>query len=94
LGQYDQITTVITKIIASLLTINVLDAIFFQPFIFSNTVKAHPLEIFIVILMAGTLAGISGMIVAIPVYTLIRIVAKEFLAHFKFFKKLTEKIPD
>lgn len=91
-GHYDQISTVITKIAAALLTINVLDAIFFQPFIFSNTVKAHPLEIFIVVLMAGTLAGISGMVVAIPVYTLIRIVAKEFLTHFKFFKKITEKI--
>jgi predicted PurR-regulated permease PerM len=94
LGQYEQISPVITKVAVTLLTINLLDALFFQPFIFSNTVKAHPLEIFIVILMAGTLAGISGMIVAIPVYTLIRIVAKEFLAHFKFFKKITEKISD
>jgi predicted PurR-regulated permease PerM len=94
LGQYDQISTVITKIIATLLTINLLDTIFFQPYIFSNTVKAHPLEIFLVILMAGTLAGISGMVVAIPVYTLIRIVASQFLTQFKFFKKITEKIKD
>jgi len=93
-GQYDQISSVITKIFIALMSINLLDALLFQPFIFSNTVKAHPLEIFLVILMAGTLAGIGGMVVAIPVYTLIRIVAKEFLTQFKFFKKLTEKIPD
>jgi predicted PurR-regulated permease PerM len=91
-GQYGQISGVISKIVIALLSINVLDAIIFQPYIFSSTVKAHPLEIFLVILVAGTLAGIGGMVVAIPVYTLVRIVAKEFLTHFRFFKKITEKI--
>jgi predicted PurR-regulated permease PerM len=94
LGQYDQISGVIAKIVIALMSINIFDAMFLQPFIFSNTVKAHPLEIFIVILMAGTLAGIGGMVVAIPVYTLVRIVAREFLTQFKFFKKITEKITD
>lgn len=93
-GQYDQISGVITKIFIALMSINILDAIFLQPFIFSNTVKAHPLEIFLVILAAGTLAGIGGMVVAIPVYTLIRIVAGQFLSQFKFFKKITENITD
>lgn len=93
-GQYDQISSVITKILIALMSINLLDALFFQPYIFSNTVKAHPLEIFLVILMAGTLAGIGGMVLAIPVYTLVRIVAKEFLTQFKFFRKITEKITD
>lgn len=94
LGQYDQISGVITKIFIALMSINVLDAIFLQPFIFSNSVKAHPLEIFLVILAAGTLAGIGGMVVAIPVYTLVRIVASQFLSQFKFFKKITENITD
>lgn len=94
LGQYDLIGSVITKIFMTLISINILDALFFQPYIFSNTVKAHPLEIFVVVLMAGTLAGISGMVVAIPVYTLVRIVAREFLTQFRFFKKITEKITD
>lgn len=93
-GHYELIGVVMTKIIVALLSINIIDAVFFQPYIFSNTVKAHPLEIFLVILMAGTLAGIGGMVVAIPVYTLIRIVAKEFLTQFKFFRKLTEKIKE
>jgi len=91
-GQYDLIQSTITKIVIALLSINIIDAVFLQPYIFSNTVKAHPLEIFLVILMAGTLAGIGGMVVAIPVYTLIRIVAKEFLTQFRFFRKITEKI--
>lgn len=93
-GQFELIQPTMTKIVIALLTIDILDAAIFQPYIFSNTVKAHPLEIFLVILMAGTLAGIGGMVVAIPVYTLIRIVAREFLTQFRFFRKITEKIDE
>jgi predicted PurR-regulated permease PerM len=93
-GEYILIYSTITKIFFGLLSINLIDGFIFQPFIFSNSVKAHPLEIFIVTLMAGTIGGIGGMIVALPVYTILRIVAKEFLSHYKFFKKLTEKIED
>jgi len=52
----------------------------FQPFIYSNSVKAHPLEIFIVLLMAGHLGGIVGMLAAIPTYTVIRVVAQHFFS--------------
>lgn len=93
-SQYELIGSTVTKIIFILIGTNLLDAIVIQPLIFSNTVKAHPLEIFLVILMAGIIGGITGMIVAIPAYTLLRIIAKEFLVHFKFFKKLTENIPE
>jgi len=55
-------------------------------------VKAHPLEIFVVILVAGSLGGIVWMILAIPAYTFIRVVAKEFLGEFKVVKKLTQDI--
>ena len=64
----------------------------FQPFIYSNSVKAHPLEIFIVILIAGNIWGIWGMLIAIPAYTVIRVFAKEFLSNFKVVQKLTDKI--
>ncbi|MEA3316394.1 MAG: AI-2E family transporter [Bacteroidota bacterium] len=72
--------------------VQVVDVLLFQPVIFSNSVKAHPLEIFLVILMAGGLAGIPGMVLAIPTYTILRIIAKEFFFNFKIVKKLTEKI--
>jgi predicted PurR-regulated permease PerM len=54
--------------------VQLLDNIVFQPFIFSNSVGAHPLEIFIVISIAGTLLGIVGMIFAVPAYSIIRVV--------------------
>ena len=70
----------------------VTDNVLFQPVIFGTSVYAHPIEIFIVIMMAGSLAGIVGMILAIPTYTVIRVFAKEFFNNFRVVQKLTEKI--
>ncbi|MFH0757174.1 MAG: AI-2E family transporter [Bacteroidota bacterium] len=70
----------------------VTDNTVFQPVIFGTSVYAHPIEIFIVIMMAGSLAGIVGMILAIPTYTVIRVFAKEFFNNFRVVQKLTEKI--
>jgi len=80
------------KISGTLIIINLLDAFFFQPTIYANVVKAHPLEIFLVILLAGSLAGIPGMILAIPTYTVLRIIAKEFLNKYPVVKRVTKNI--
>ncbi len=72
--------------------VQVIDNVVFQPFIYSSSVNAHPLEIFLVIMIAGSLFGITGMILAIPSYTILRVIAKEFFNNLKVVKKLTEKI--
>ena len=61
-----------------------LDNFIFQPFIYSNSVNAHPLEIFLVILVAGNLYGIIGMMVAIPSYSVLRVIIKEIRDSSKF----------
>ena len=66
-----------------------IDYFAFQPNIYSKSVKAHPLEIFIVILAGGSIAGLTGMLIAIPSYTVIRVFASEFLYNFKIVRKLT-----
>ena len=63
-----------------------------QPIIFSNSVKSHPLEIFLVISIGGILFGISGMIVAVPTYTAIKVILKAFLAENKVVKSLTKNL--
>jgi predicted PurR-regulated permease PerM len=42
--------------------------------------------------MGGSLAGIIGMLLAIPVYTVLRVIAREFFQQFRVVQKLTEKI--
>ena len=54
--------------------------------------KAHPLEVFLVILIAGNVAGITGMLLAIPSYTVLRVLAKEFFSEFALVQKLTQNI--
>lgn len=69
-----------------------IDNVVFQPVIFSNSVKAHPLEIFIVVLAAGFAAGVPGMILGIPTYTVIRVFAREFFNNFKAVQRITSSL--
>ncbi|UKM63769.1 AI-2E family transporter [Flavobacteriaceae bacterium GSB9] len=63
-----------------------------QPIIFSKSVKSHPLEIFLVILITGILFGVIGLIIAIPAYTAIKVILKAFLSENKIVKKLTKNL--
>ncbi len=92
LGVYDKIDFITFSIIGVFAVANLFDNLLLQPLIYSNSVKARPIEIFIVIIMAGSIAGIPGMMLAIPSYTVIRIIAKEFLSQSRIVQKLTEKI--
>jgi len=71
---------------------HLIDNVVFQPVIFSNSVRAHPLEIFVVVLAAGFAAGIPGMIFGIPAYTVLRVFAREFFYNFKAVQKITSSL--
>jgi predicted PurR-regulated permease PerM len=57
-------------------------------------VKAHPLEIFIVTLMAAEVGGVLGMIVGIPVYTVARVIARTFFSQLKVVQRLTDHLEE
>ena len=63
-----------------------------QPFIFSSSVKSHPLEIFLIIILAGLLAGPLGMLLAIPLYTALKVILSEFLSENRIVKALTKNM--
>jgi predicted PurR-regulated permease PerM len=87
------ITTVVIPLVTYMIIVEVvthlIDNIVFQPIIYSNSVRAHPLEVFIVVLAAGFAAGIPGMIFGIPAYTVMRVFAREFFYNFKAVQKIT-----
>lgn len=85
----DQSGILVLQMLAVFVSANLIDEFVLQPVIFARSVKAHPIEIFIIILMAGTLAGPVGMILAIPGYTLIRIIAMEFFSNWDFVQNIT-----
>ncbi len=72
--------------------VQIIDNNLCQPIIFSNSVKSHPLEIFLVILAAGFLFGITGMIIAVPLFTILKVIGKEFLPENKVIQELTKKL--
>jgi predicted PurR-regulated permease PerM len=63
-----------------------------QPLIFSKTTKSHPLEIFLIIIIGGLLFGVVGMITAVPLYTALKVILKEFLSENKIVKSITKDI--
>ena len=89
----DLLPLLVYMVIAMLIT-QLIDNVVFQPFIYGNSVHAHPLEIFLVILLAGNLAGIPGMILAIPSYTVLRVILIEFFNKYRLVKKITQSLDE
>lgn len=79
-------------ILAIMLTVQLVDNFVLQPIIYSTSIQATPLEIFIVMLMAGHIGGILGMLAAIPAYTVIRVIAGRFFYDKKIVQRLMPDI--
>ena len=79
-------------IVIGFLIVQIIDNNINQPIIFSKSVNSHPLEIFLVILISGITFGVFGMVIAVPIYTIIKVVAKEFFPKNKIVAVLTENI--
>lgn len=80
------------KVLGVFASMQLLDNFILSPNIFSKSVKAHPLEIFIVVLVGAKLGGVLGMVLAIPFYTVFRVLAKVFLSEFKVIQMITKNI--
>lgn len=78
-------------VLGIMLVTQLVDVFIYQPLIYSTSIKANPLEIFVVLLIAGHVGGVVGMLIAIPAYTVVRVIASRFFYDFKPVKRL---IPD
>ena len=75
-------------VLAIMLGVQLIDNFVLQPIIYSSSIQATPLEIFIVMLMAGHMGGMIGMLAAIPTYTVIRVMAGRFFYKQKIVRRL------
>lgn len=78
-------------LIAILYFTQLVDNFVYQPLIYSTSIKSKPLEIFIVLLIVGHIGGPLSLIIAIPCYTVVRVIAFRFFGNIKAIKRL---IPD
>lgn len=82
------------KVAAAFMIVQALDNNIIGPMIMSKSVQAHPLEIFIVTLAAAKIGGVLGMVIGIPVYTVLRVIARTFFSQFKVVQRLTEHLDE
>ncbi|MGE5355028.1 MAG: AI-2E family transporter [Deltaproteobacteria bacterium] len=89
---FDFYSVILNKIIivgATFMAMQTLDNYIIQPLIYSDKIKAHPLEIFVIILVGAKVYGMLGMVLAIPVYIIIRAIAKVFFSHIRAVQQIT-----
>jgi predicted PurR-regulated permease PerM len=84
----------LVKVIAAFAITQFIDNNFLGPLIFSKSVQAHPLEIFIVTLAAAKIGGVLGMVLGIPIYTVLRVIARVFFGRLKVVQRLTEHLDE
>jgi predicted PurR-regulated permease PerM len=84
----------LAKVVVAFLAVQMIDNNLVGPLIMSKSVQAHPLEIFIVTLAAAKIGGVVGMVIGIPVYTVLRVIAREFFSEFKVVQRLTEHLDE
>ena len=94
LSFYTEVWPQLVTVVLIFVSMQMLDNYILQPFVFSKSVLAHPLEIFVLILIGANLAGITGMVLAIPIYTIFRSFAKIFFEKFKIVQLMTKNMND
>lgn len=92
LSFYTEVWPQLVTVVLIFGSMQLLDNYILQPVIFSKSVLAHPLEIFVVILIGANLAGVIGMVLAIPIYTILRSFAKIFFEKFKIVRLMTKNM--
>lgn len=90
-GEFTQILPMTLKILAAMFVVQTIDNNVFAPLIQGKSVKAHPVEIFLVVIAAASFAGIIGMVIAVPAYAFIKIIATEFLSNFRLVRHISRQ---
>ncbi len=89
---YTQMLPLMVQIVLVFIVVNIFDVVVLQPVIYSRSVWAHPLEIFLVFMVAAIMGGVFGMIIAIPAYSVLRIFVKVFMEKSQLALKLKEEL--
>jgi predicted PurR-regulated permease PerM len=89
---YAHTLPMVLKVMGVFFVAQAIDNNFTQPYIFSSTLKTHPLEIFFMVLVGAKIGGVGGMVLAIPGYMVIRVIAAVFLSEFHVVQNLRERM--
>lgn len=73
-------------------TIQLLDNVLISPTIVSKSVELHPLLVAAVVLVGGKLAGLAGMLFAVPVAGSIKVTVEEVRRYLRFRSSLQQRV--
>jgi len=59
-----------------------------QPLILGSSLKMHPVTILVILLAAGKMFGLTGLLIAVPVYAVIKVFVTHFFAWYKEYSGL------
>lgn len=65
--------SMVAACILAIFVVQMLDNLLFQPMLFSRSADMHPVAILFIILIGAETAGILGMLIAIPIATVVKI---------------------
>src|SRR6056297_2204879 len=82
--------SLVVPCILAVLVAQIMDNIIFQPLIFSKSADIHPVAILFIILIGAQTAGILGMLVAIPIATIIKITVNQIIWSFNNYQVFRE----
>ena len=91
-GLYGAIGSTMLHVFLAMIVVIILDNVVYGPVIQGKSIKVHPVEIFLVIIAAGSIGGIPAMIIAVPSYAFLRIIGEEFFSQFRIFRKPGELV--
>ncbi|MCH8567089.1 MAG: AI-2E family transporter [Balneolales bacterium] len=69
--------SLVINCIIAVMIVQIMDNVLFQPAIFSKAADIHPLMVLFIILIGAELAGLLGMLIAIPTATILRVIITE-----------------
>ncbi|GLB60862.1 AI-2E family transporter [Cytobacillus sp. NCCP-133] len=76
------------KIFLVLIAVQLLESNLVSPHVMGKRLNLHPLTVIIILMVAGSLYGFIGILIAIPVYSIIKVIVKDFR---KFYRLRTRE---
>ncbi|WP_100405848.1 AI-2E family transporter [Bacillus solitudinis] len=71
------------KILILLIIVQQLEGNFVSPLIIGNKLSIHPLTVILLLLVAGNLYGFIGVLIAVPVYSVLKVTVKNLYSFYR-----------
>ena len=85
---YAEIWEPLTAVVVAFLLIQLIDNVALSPFIVSKSTDLHPLTVLVTVIAGGRLFGMIGLLLGVPVVSIVKVVTRDIIWHFKHYRLL------